>query len=58
MDRFAVIADVHGNRWALEAVLDDIARRGIRDIVNAGDHLSGPLDPAARFIPMKRLNRI
>ncbi len=46
MDRFAVIADVHGNRWALEAVLEDIARRGIRDIVNAGDHLFGPLDPA------------
>jgi putative phosphoesterase len=44
--RFAVIADVHGNRWALEAVLEDIARRGIRDIVNAGDHLFGPLDPA------------
>ncbi len=44
MDRFAVIADVHGNRWALEAVLEDIARQGIRDIVNAGDHLFGPLD--------------
>src|SRR6185437_10271724 len=43
--RFAVIADVHGNRWALEAVLEDIARRGVRDIVNAGDHLWGPLDP-------------
>jgi putative phosphoesterase len=46
MDRFAVIADVHGNRWALEAVLEDIARRGVRGIVNAGDHLWGPLDPA------------
>ena len=42
--RFAAIADVHGNLWALEAVLADIARRGIRDIVNAGDHLAGPLD--------------
>jgi putative phosphoesterase len=46
MTRFAVIADVHGNGWALEAVLEDIARRGIREIVNAGDHLFGPLDPA------------
>lgn len=46
MDKFAVIADVHGNRWALEAVLEDIARRGVRDVVNAGDHLWGPLDPA------------
>jgi putative phosphoesterase len=44
--RFAAIADVHGNRWALEAVLEDIARLGVGDIVNAGDHLFGPLEPA------------
>jgi predicted phosphodiesterase len=44
-ERFAAIADVHGNRWALEAVLADIERRGIRDVVNLGDHLFGPLDP-------------
>jgi predicted phosphodiesterase len=42
----AVIADIHGNDLALEAVLADIDRQGIRDIVNLGDHLSGPLDPA------------
>ena len=42
----AVIADIHGNRWALEAVLQDIGRRGIQQIVNLGDHLTGPLDPA------------
>lgn len=42
----AVIADVHGNRWALEAVLQDIDRRGIQQIINLGDHLTGPLDPA------------
>ncbi len=42
----AVIADVHGNRWALEAVLQDIDQRGIQQIVNLGDHLTGPLDPA------------
>lgn len=46
MQRFAVIADVHGNRWALEAVLEDIAGQGVSEIVNAGDHLFGPLDPA------------
>ncbi len=56
MDRFAVIADVHGNRWALEAVLEDIARRGIRDIVNAGDHLFGPLDPAGTADLLINLN--
>lgn len=43
--RFAAIADIHGNSAALTAVLDDIARRGITDIVNLGDVLSGPLDP-------------
>jgi predicted phosphodiesterase len=43
---YAVIADIHGNRWALEAVLQDIDRRGIQQIVNLGDHLTGPLDPA------------
>ena len=43
---FAVIADVHGNAWALEAVLGDIARRGVKGIVNLGDNANGPLDPA------------
>ena len=43
---FAVIADIHGNRWALEAVLQDIERSGIQQVVNLGDNLTGPLDPA------------
>lgn len=44
--RFAAIADIHGNCLALEAVLADIAARGIAisDIVNLGDSLSGPLE--------------
>lgn len=45
-NEFAVIADVHGNAWALEAVLADIKRRGIRSIINLGDNANGPLDPA------------
>lgn len=44
--QFAVIADVHGNRAALEAVLADIDALNIRDVVNLGDHLSGPLEAA------------
>lgn len=40
----AVLSDIHGNRWALEAVLRDIARRGIERVVNLGDSLYGPLD--------------
>jgi predicted phosphodiesterase len=43
--RFAAIADVHGNCDALEAVLADIAAAGISEVVNLGDHVSGPLEP-------------
>lgn len=42
----AILADIHGNRWALEAVLQDVQRRGIQRVVNLGDSLLGPLDPA------------
>src|SRR5215468_11288308 len=42
--RFAAIADVHGNRIALEAVLADIAALGVTEVVNLGDHVSGPLE--------------
>ena len=42
--RFAAIADVHGNCVALEAVLADIAALGIPEVVNLGDHVSGPLE--------------
>lgn len=42
----AVISDIHGNRWALKAVLKDIQRKKISKIVNLGDCLYGPLDPA------------
>jgi predicted phosphodiesterase len=39
--RLAVISDIHGNVAALEAALDDIARRGITDIICLGDCASG-----------------
>ena len=35
--RVAVVSDVHGNVTAYEAVLADIARRGIEHVVNLGD---------------------
>ena len=37
---FAAIADVHGNHLALQAVLEDIRRQGISEIVNLGDCFS------------------
>jgi predicted phosphodiesterase len=44
--RIAILADIHGNSAALDAVLADIDRKGIIHILNLGDCLSGPLDPA------------
>jgi predicted phosphodiesterase len=43
--RIAVLADIHGNLPALEAVLTDIARRQVDRVVTLGDHVSGPLLP-------------
>lgn len=43
--RIAVISDVHGNRWALEAVLDDVDRRAPDGLLDLGDSVYGPLDP-------------
>ena len=45
-DQIAVIADIHGNTWALDVVLADIKRRGIGQVVNLGDCVYGSLDPA------------
>jgi len=42
--KFAAIADIHGNCLALEAVLADMASLGISEVVNLGDHVSGPLE--------------
>ncbi len=43
--KIAVMSDVHGNILALDAVLKDIEKRGISEIINLGDCISGPLEP-------------
>ncbi|HNX50012.1 MAG TPA: metallophosphoesterase family protein [Thermoanaerobaculaceae bacterium] len=43
--RIAVLADIHGNLPALEAVVRDLTHRGVDIVVNLGDSLSGPLLP-------------
>lgn len=43
---FAVLADIHGNSFALRAVLADMHSRGITNAINLGDVYYGPLDPA------------
>lgn len=41
--RLAIIADIHGNSRALDAVLSDIARQGVDRIVSLGDNIGyGP----------------
>lgn len=54
--RLAVIADIHGNDLALQAVLADIAAHGIDDIVNLGDCFSGPLEPGKVAARLTALN--
>lgn len=47
--RIAALADIHGNRFALEAVLDDLVGRRVDQTVNLGDHLYGPIAPRATY---------
>jgi predicted phosphodiesterase len=44
--RIAALSDIHGNLFALDAVLEDVRRRGVDITVNLGDILSGALLPA------------
>lgn len=41
--KIAALSDIHGNLAALDAVLDDVRRRGADVIVNLGDIVSGAL---------------
>ena len=43
--RIAVLADIHGNILALEAVLTDLPSRKVDKLINLGDCVSGPLWP-------------
>jgi predicted phosphodiesterase len=43
--RLAVITDIHGNVAALEAVLGDIAARGVEEVLCLGDCASGMMWP-------------
>ncbi len=54
MTAIAVIADIHGNVWALDVVLADIKQRGITTIINLGDHVYGPIAPAATIERLMR----
>jgi predicted phosphodiesterase len=45
--RIAALSDIHGNLFALDAVLADVGTRSIDVTVNLGDLLSGGLQPRA-----------
>lgn len=51
----AFLADVHGNLPALEAVLDELARRAITEVFVAGDLLLGGDDPLEVWQRLSRL---
>ena len=53
--KIAALSDIHGNLYALDAVLEDVRGRGVDLTVNLGDILSGALLPsetADRLIPL------
>jgi len=52
----AVLADIHGNVLALEAVLADLEHRKVDDVVNLGDCVSGPLSPRETAHLLMRLD--
>ncbi|GAB7021471.1 metallophosphoesterase family protein [Salidesulfovibrio brasiliensis] len=49
MFKTAVLSDIHGNTFALRAVLADAANRGVTLFANLGDVFHGPLDPAGTW---------
>lgn len=43
--RLAALSDIHGNAFALQAVLQDLQRERVDLLVNLGDIVSGAVDP-------------
>jgi predicted phosphodiesterase len=47
--RIALVADIHANVWALDAVLADIQKQRVDTMFNLGDILYGALKPRATY---------
>ncbi len=56
--RIAVLADIHGNVFALRAVLRDMARRGAGRVLNLGDILYGPIAPRETYTLLREHDAI
>lgn len=54
----AVLADIHGNEPALNAVLRDAGQRGLTRFVNLGDIFYGPLDPGGTWNILKDMEMV
>jgi len=47
--RIALVADIHANVWALDAILADIQKQRVDTVFHLGDILYGPLKPRATY---------
>ncbi len=56
IDELGVIADIHGNALALQAVVEHAHERGVERFVNLGDILYGPLQPLATYNILQQMN--
>lgn len=54
--RLALLADIHGNLAALEAVRADLETRHVDRVINLGDCVSGPLWPRETLALLRRLD--
>ncbi|WP_407571404.1 metallophosphoesterase family protein [Deinococcus altitudinis] len=56
--RLAVFSDVHGNAFALEAVLQDIRAASPDVLLNLGDQIEGSADPARAYAMQAALGAV
>ncbi|WP_131194708.1 metallophosphoesterase family protein [Lichenihabitans psoromatis] len=56
MRRLAVVADIHGNLLALDAVLADLDNQSCDRVINLGDCVSGPLWPRETLDRLRELD--
>ncbi|UQN10611.1 metallophosphoesterase [Deinococcus sp. QL22] len=56
--RIAVISDVHGNAFALEAVLGEVSSESPDLILNLGDQVTGQADPGRAYEQQRSLTAV
>lgn len=56
--KFAILSDIHGNSFALEAILEDLEKRKVDQVFNLGDILYGPIAPAKTYTLLQNVETI